>query len=74
MEGFVFAPNLLCLCIYTPVTHEHWTRKPRTVILVLGSFLVAYIHSPNNHRGRHLQVTVCFCDQVAYKHSANQKL
>ena len=27
---------LICYvyCIYTPVTHECWTRKPRTVILV----------------------------------------
>ena len=52
-------------------------QESREQLFWWGSFLVAYIHSPNHHRERHdlhLQVTVCFCDQVAYKHSANQKL
>ena len=41
---FVFVPNLL-LCIYTPVTHQCWTRKPRTVILVLKRWFSCCLHS-----------------------------
>ena len=49
-------------------------QESREQLFWWGSSLVAHIHSPNYHRDLHLQVTVCFCDQVAYKHSANQKL
>lgn len=69
----------LCLICYVYIHRSLMStgQESREQLFWWGSFLVAYIHSPNHHRERHdlhLQVTVCFCDQVAYKHSANQKL
>ena len=69
----------LCLICYVYIHRSLMStgQESREQLFWWGSFLVAYIHSPNHHRERHdlhLQVRVCFCDQVAYKHSANQKL